>query len=276
MCRTSVTVLVVEGGSTVRCSTALAATAVATILALTGCSGSSPSVNVAKANLSAPPAGACLKMGAVDELTQERVVDCASAHEGQVYALLALPAGIHDASVHQQVTDAKASLVCPDVKAWAGYKGNVPLGLFRTWRFPTKLQIANGADWAACVAILAPGPDHHTLRSTVGSLSGKLGGKASPLPLLGQCAPTHTNTAFTPVTCVAGSQQWVWLGAHRKPAGAYPGKAKAKKVADAGCVNLVVAQGRGGAWAYFPTSAADWAKTQADWSCWMPIANIKH
>jgi hypothetical protein len=215
-------------------------------------------------------------MAAVNQLTLERAVSCTAPHQGQVYAILALPAGIRDASVPQQVTDAKASLVCPDVRAWAGYKGNVPLGLFRTWRFPTKTQIAAGARWAACVAILAPGPDHVTLKATVGTLSGKLAGKASPLPLLGQCAPTHTNTVFTPVTCVSGSTQWVWLGAHRKPAGSYPGNAKAKKVADDGCRSLVGAQGGRSAWAYYPTSAAVWARTQADWSCWMPVAQIKH
>jgi hypothetical protein len=249
--------------------------AAATILALTGCSSPSQPDNGSNADVSAPAAGACLKMAAVNQLTQERVVSCATAHEGQVYALLALPAGIHDASVPQQVTDAKASLVCPDVRAWAGYAGNVPLGLFRTWRFPTKLQIASGARWAACVAILAPGPDHLTLKATVGTLAGKLGGKASPLPLLGQCAKTHTSTAFTPVTCVPCSTQWVWLGAHRKPTGAYPGKVDAKNAADEGCRRLVAAQGGGSAWAYYPTSAAIWAKTQADWSCWMPLVNVK-
>ena len=187
-----------------------------------------------------------------------------------------MPAAIRDASVHQQVTDAKASLTCPDVKVWAGYKGNVPLGLFRTWRFPTKSQIAAGASWAACVAILAPGPDHVTLKATNGTLSGKLAGHASPLPLLGQCAATHTNAVFTPVTCVPGSTQWVWLGAHKKPTGSYPGTAKAKKVADEGCRPLVAKQGGGRAWAYYPTSAASWARTRADWSCWMPLASVKN
>lgn len=255
--------------------TVLAATALATIVALTGCAGSSQPANGGAGDLSGPAAGACLKMTAVKQLTQERVVDCAKAHEGQVYAVLALPAVIHDASVPAQVTDAKSSLACPDVKAWAGYKGNVPLGLFRTWRFPTKQQIAAGARWTACVAILAPGPDHATLKATVGSLSGRLVGNASPLPLLGWCAATHTNTVFTPVTCVPGSTQWVWLGAHPKPTGTYPGKAKAKKVADDGCRPLVSAQGGGSAWAYYPTSAATWVRTKADWSCWMPVAQVK-
>ena len=106
-------------------------------------------------------------------------------------------------------------------------------------------------------------------------MSGKLAGVTSPLPLLGQCAPTHTNTVFTPVTCVPGSTQWVWLGAHKKPAAAYPGKAKAKKAADDGCRPLASRQGGGQAWAYYPTSAAVWAKTNADWSCWMPLAQVK-
>jgi hypothetical protein len=257
----------------VRLSRVLATATVFTVLALTGCGGAGAGGND-KVDRSTPAVGACLKLAKVNELTQQRAVNCKSRHEGQVYAILALPAAITDPAVHKQVTSAKSALNCPDVKAWAGYTGHVPLGLFRTWRFPTKQQIAAGARWVSCVAILAPGPDHLTLKATVGTLSGKLAGVTNPLPLLGQCAATHTNTAFVPVTCVPASTQWVWLGAHKKPSGSYPGTATAKKVADTSCKGLVATQGRGHGWVYFPTSAASWARTGADWSCWMPLAQV--
>lgn len=246
--------------------------ALAAVLVVTGCSTGSkkPSANVA-----APALDTCLIMPSVSKLTSATPIDCAQPHHGQVFALIALPATITDPSVAQQITKAKAALGCPSVKAWAGYTGTVPLGLFRTWQLPTKQQIAAGARWTACVAILAPGPDHTTLKTTVGTLDRKLAGITNPLPLLGQCAATHTNSAFTPVACVPGSTQWVWLGAHRKPVGTYPGQAAAKKAADAGCTGLVQKEGGGGARVYYPTSATAWTRAHADWSCWMPIANVK-
>lgn len=253
---------------------------VAAVLVLSGCSGSSGAASDGAASQQAvtttgPAVGDCLKMAVVKDLTRLRRVDCARPHEGQVFALIGLPASIADPAVPRQVTAARPSLNCPDVRHWAGYTGTVPLGLFRTWRFPTKQQIAAGAHWAACVAILAPGPDHNSLRATVGSLRGKLAGNATPLPLLGQCAAAHTNAVFTPITCVPGSKQWVWLGAHRKPTGAYPGRAKAKQAADQGCLRLVTTQGPGAAFVYYPRTSAAWGRTRADWSCWMPLANVK-
>jgi len=125
------------------------------------------------------------------------------------------------------------------------------------------------------VAILAPRPDGDTLKTMVGSLSGALAGVSNPLPRLGRCAPTHTNAVFSPVVCEPGSTQWVWLGEHRKPAGAYPGKAKAQKEANDGCRPLAGALGGGGAFVYYPTNPASWAKARADWSCWMPLAKVK-
>jgi hypothetical protein len=246
---------------------------VTTILVMTGCAGSDHATSAA--DISGPAIGACLKMPTVTDLTGQQTVPCAAPHEGQVYAVIALPASITDPSVRQQVSAAKASLTCPDVRIWAGYRGPYPLGVFRTWRLPTKKEIAAGARWAACVAILAPGPDHVTLKATAGSLRGSLAGRTNPLPRLGQCSGTHTNTAFTPVTCVPGSTQWVWLGAHRKPTGTYPGKTKAKTAADSGCRHLVSSVGDGGAWVYYPTTATAWNRTRADWSCWMPLAQTK-
>ncbi|HEX4430182.1 MAG TPA: septum formation family protein [Frankiaceae bacterium] len=251
----------------------LTALALTISLAVAGCSGGGS--KKATSDLAGPSLGTCLVMPSVRNLTEATAIDCASPHQGQVFALIALPATITDPAVEKQITQAKTSLACPSLKTWAGYTGAIPLGLFRTWRLPTKQQIGAGARWTACVAILAPGPDHATLKATVGTLSQKLVGVTNPLPLLGQCAGTHTNTAFTPVTCVPGSTQWVWLGAHRKPAGAYPGTAAAKKVADAGCTALVQKEGGGGARVYYPTSAAAWAQSKADWSCWMPIDRVK-
>jgi hypothetical protein len=253
----------------------LVAATLAAGVAVTGCGGSSGTDGAGSADIAAPATGDCVRTALVNNLTQHPLVACNARHEGQVYAVIALPPTITDPSVHQQVTAARQGLTCPDVKAWAGYKGTVPLGLFRTWRFPTKQQIAAGAHWVACVAILAPGPDHKTLTSTVGTLSGKLAGVSNPLPRLGQCAAAHTNSAFTPITCVPGSSQWVWLGAHRKPAGAFPGRPAAKRAADQGCLSLVSRLGSGGAFVYYPTSAAVWARTRADWSCWMPLAHVK-
>lgn len=252
---------------------AFTALALTVTLTVAGCSGGGSKQT--GSNLAAPPLGTCLVMPSVRNLTEVTPVDCASRHQGQVFALIALPAAITDPSIPKQVTQAKTSLACPSVKTWAGYTGTIPLGLFRTWRLPTKQQITAGARWTACVAILAPGPDHDTLKATVGTLSQKLVGVSNPLPLLGQCASTHTNTAFTPVTCVAGSTQWVWLGAHRKPTGAYPGNAAAKKTADAGCTSVVQKEGGGSARVYYPTTSAAWARSKADWSCWMPIAKLK-
>jgi len=266
-----------------RVAPGFAAVMLTTLVAATGCSGSnqskapSPSAGQSPgaSGLAAPAVASCLKMTSVSNLTQATSIDCAKPHQGQVFAIISLPAAITDPAVRKQVTDAKASLACPSVKAWSGYTGTIPLGLFRTWRFPAKQQIVAGAHWTACVAILAPGPDHDTLKATVGTLAGKLTGVTNPLPLLGQCAPSHTNTAFTPITCVPGSTQWVWLGAHRKPAGAYPGSAQAKKTAHDGCTGLVKKEGGGGARVYYPTTAQAWAAAPADWSCWMPIARVK-
>ena len=195
-------------------------------LAVAGCSGGGSKKSGSGA---APALGTCLVMPSVRHLTEAAPIDCARPHQGQVFAIIALPATVTDPSIASQITQAKPSLACPSVKAWAGYTGNIPLGLFRTWRFPTKQQIAAGARWAACVAILAPGPDRNTLKATVGTLSRKLVGVTNPLPLLGQCAGTHSNSAFTPVTCVPGSTQWVWLGAHRKPAGPTPARPQRRK-----------------------------------------------
>ena len=242
--------------------------AVTTLLALAACTSGGPTPVPSPFGTAGPAASTCLRMGSVSDLTVASPVGCEVAHEGQVYAVLDLPSSVTDPSVPQQVTAAKASLTCPDVRAWTGYRGAIPLGVFRTWRFPTRRQIAAGAHWAACVAILAPGPDHRTLASRVGTLKGTLTGVAGPPPSLAQCAPTHTNSTFVPVACVPGSTQWAWLGAHRKPAGAYPGRAAAKRVADQGCGRLLARTGRQGAFVYYPTTEAVWKRTKADWSCW--------
>ncbi len=102
----------------------------------------------------------------------------------------------------------------------------------------------------------------------MGTLEGTLTGVDDPLPSLGQCAPTHTNSGFVPVACVAGSTQWAWLGAHRRPTGAYPGSADAKRVANQACRGLVARAGRQGSFVYYPTSASAWAAAKTDWSCW--------
>ncbi len=244
--------------------------AAATLLALTACTAGGSDVPAGFSS-AGPAASTCLSMQSVRDLTIATPVGCEAAHQGQVYAVLDLPPSITDPSVPQQVTAAKASLTCPDVRVWTGYGGTIPLGIFRTWRFPTRQQISAGAHWVACVAILAPGADHRTLVSRVGSLKGTLTGVTDPLPSLGQCAPTHTNSTFVPVACAPGSSQWVWLGAHRKPAGAYPGRAGAKKVADQGCAKLLTQAGRQGAFVYYPTTATVWKRTRADWSCWMKL-----
>ena len=98
-------------------------------------------------------------------------------------------------------------------------------------------------------------------------MKGTLTGVTDPLPSLGQRAATHTNSTFVPMACVPGSKQWVWLGAYRKVAGAYPGRSGAKKVADQGCARLLTkAAGRQGAFVYYPTNATTWKRTRADWS----------
>jgi len=257
-----------------------AVAAIAALLTLTACSGQSGGAGsaasaAAKAQLGMPQADACLHTTSARAVTQVTPVDCTGDHEAQVYALVGFPAGLTDPSVRAQVTKVLPTLSCPEVKAWVGYRGNVPLGLLHTFRFPTKAQIAAGARWAACIAVVAPGADHDTLRATKGSLKNRLVGKASPLPGLGRCAPQHTNRAFVPTFCEAGSTQWVWLGQHRKPGGSFPGVTQAKKVANAGCDRLVGQHGGGTAWVYFPNSAARWAKARADWSCWMPFAKVK-
>lgn len=252
-----------------RARTSALTAAAAALLALTACTSGGASTAPTGFGTAGPAASTCLSMQSVRDLTVASPVGCEAAHQGQVYAVLDLPPSITDAAVPQQVTAAKASLVCPDVKVWTGYTGTIPLGVFRTWRFPTRQQIAAGAHWVACVAILAPGADHASLASRVGSLKGTLTGVTDPLPSLGQCAASHTNSTFVPVTCVPGSTQWVWLGAHRRPAGAYPGRASAKKVADQGCGRLLTkVAGRQGAFVYFPTTATTWKRAWADWSCW--------
>ena len=245
--------------------------AAATLLALTACTSSGSTTAATGFGTAGPAASTCVRMGSVSDLTVAAPVGCEVAHQGQVYAVLDLPPSITDPSVPQQVTAAKASLGCPDVRVWTGYAGRIPLGVFRTWRFPTRQQIAAGAHWVACVAILAPGADHRTLASRVGTLKGTLTGVTDPLPSLGQCAPAHTNSTFVPVTCVPGSTQWVWLGAHHKPAGTYPGRAGAKKAADQGCSTLLAEAGKQGAFVYYPTTATAWKRTRADWSCWMKL-----
>ena len=259
-----------------RSPTSALTVAAATLLALAACTsgGSTPAADATFGG-AGPPASACLRMGSVRDLAVASPVGCDTAHQGQVYAVLDLPPSLTDPSVPQQVTAAKASLTCPDVRGWTGYRGTIPLGVFRTWRFPTRQQIAAGAHWVACVAILAPGPDHRTLASRVGTLKGTLAGVTDPLPSLGQCAPTHTNANFVPVACVPGSTQWVWLGAHRKPTGPYTGRANAKKVADQGCGRLLAQAGRQGAFVYYPTTAKAWARTRADWSCWMHLPGAR-
>lgn len=260
-------------------ATVLAA-ALAAALALTGCSSGSgggtshASSGASNADLGAPAIQTCLHAATVAGLQQASEVSCAAPHEAQVYALIGLPATVTDPGVKAQVTKALPELACPDVRTWTGYRGSVPVGLLHTWQFPTKAQIRSGARWAACLAILAPGPDHRTLKGTVGSLEGKLAGVASPLPELGRCAPAHTNAAFTPSFCQPGSTQWIWLGAHAKPAVAFPGVKKAKKVANSECRRLAVAHGGGAAFVYYPQTAALWAKGRADWSCWMPVAEV--
>ncbi len=253
-----------------RARTSALTAGVAALLALAACTsgGAGAATGFGTAG---PAASTCLLMRSVRDLTVASPVGCEAAHQGQVYAVLDLPPSITDPSVPQQVTAAKASLACPDVRVWTGYAGKIPLGVYRTWRFPTRQQISAGAHWVTCVAILAPGADHRTLASRVGSLKGTLTGVTNPLPSLGQCAPTHTNSTFVPVACVTGSTQWVWLGAHRKPAGAYPGRAGAKKVADQGCATLPAQAGRQGAFVYYPTNPATWRRTKADWSCWMKL-----
>jgi hypothetical protein len=238
-------------------------------LLLSACSGAGPTA------AAAPAVNACLQLRSASDLTQEATVDCGSPHEGQVYAVVGLPAGLTDPADHNQVKQVTSSVTCPTLRSWVGYTGSVPLGVFGTWRFPTREQIAAGAHWTACVAVVAPGADHKTLTRTVGTLSGRLTGATNPLPAWGRCSEKHTNSAFTPVVCVRGSSQWVWLGEHKKPPGAYPGKAKAKKVADEGCRVLVSKYGRGGGWVYYPTSATGWAKSAADWSCWLQVAQLR-
>lgn len=249
--------------------------AAATVLALTACTSGGSTTGPTAFSTAGPAPSTCLQMGSVRDLTVASPVGCEVAHEGQVYAVLDLPPSVTDPSVPQQVTAAKASLACPDLRRWTGYHGKIPMGVFPTLRFPTREQIAAGVHWVACVAILAPGPDHRTLASRVGSLEGTLTGVTDPLPSLGMCAPTHVNSNFVPVACVPGSTQWAWLGAHRKPAGAYPGRAAAKKVAHQGCDRLLAQAGRQGAFVYYPTTAADWKRTRADWSCWthLPAAS---
>jgi len=246
-------------------------TAAATLLVLSACTSGGAGTASTGFSTAGPAASTCLSMGSVRDLTVAKAVGCEAAHQGQVYAVLDLPSSITDPSVPQQVTAAKASLTCPNVRVWTGYAGTIPLGVFRTWRFPTRQQISAGSHWVACVAILAPGADHRTLVSRVGSLKGTLTGVTDPLPSLGQCAPTHTNSTFVPVACVPGSTHWVWLGAHRKPTGAYPGRAGAKKVADQGCAKLLAQAGQQGASVYYPTTAKAWKRTRADWSCWMKL-----
>jgi hypothetical protein len=215
-------------------------------------------------------------MTSVSQLTQVAPVDCGLQHEGQVYSLIGLPAGMTDPSVPDQVGKARGKLGCPDLKPWLGYAGSIPLGILQTWRFPTKEQISAGARWTACVATRSPAADHQTLSPVVGTLEGKFAGAGNPLPELGRCAPTHTNDSFIPEACQAGSKQWVWMGAHRRPAGAYPGVERVKKAAHAACDRLVGAHGGGAAFVYYPTSSAAWDRSKVDWSCWMPVADIKH
>lgn len=257
----------------------LLAAALAVGLLLTACSGDGDGASEASksstARGGAPALDSCLHSRSVGKLPQATEVTCGTAHEAQVYALIGLPATITDPGVKAQVTKALPALTCPDVKAWAGYRGSVPLGLLHTWRFPTKQQIKSGADWAACLAIVAPGPDRSTLRPTVGSLKGKLSGVTSPLPQLGRCAPAHTNKSFTPSFCQLGSKQWVWLGAHPKGSGAFPGRTAMKTLANAQCQRLAAAHGTGAAFVYYPHTAAVWATSRADWSCWMPLAEVK-
>ncbi len=260
--------------------------ATAALVIVTGCSGASGDAGsqtssassgsaAAKAELGMPQTDACLHTTSARAVTEVTPVDCAGDHEAQVYALVGFPAGLTDPSVRAQVTKVLPTLSCPDVNAWVGYRGTVPLGLLHTFRFPTRTQIATGARWAACIAVVAPGPNRDTLTATKGSLKDRLVGKTSPLPGLGRCAPKHTNRAFVPTFCTPGSTQWVWLGQHRKPGGSFPGRARAKKVAHTGCDRLVGQHGGGTAWVYYPDSAARWARARADWSCWMPFAKVK-
>lgn len=255
----------------------LLAAALAVGLALTACSGSgdSAATKTAKEDRGVPAVDTCLHAPSLGKLAQATEVSCTTAHEAQVYAIIGLPTAITDPAIKAQVTKALSELTCPDVKAWSGYAGNVPLGLLHTWRFPTKAQIRSGAAWAACLAIVAPGPDRTTLQSTVGSLKDKLAGVASPLPQLGRCAPTHTNKSFTPAFCRRGSKQWVWLGAHPKPAIEFPGGKAMKKLANAQCQRLAAAHGTGAAFVYYPHTAAVWTRSRADWSCWMPVSEVK-
>ncbi len=131
------------------------------LVALAGCASAGPAAPTL--GVAGPATSTCLRTGSVRDLTVARPVDCALPHDGQVYAVLDLPPTLTDPSVPAQVAAAKTALVCPGVRAWTGYRGTIPLGVFGTWRFPTRQQIAAGAHWAACVAILAPGPDRRTL-----------------------------------------------------------------------------------------------------------------
>ncbi|KQZ88712.1 hypothetical protein ASD62_04705 [Phycicoccus sp. Root563] len=255
----------------------LALVVVLGVLGLTGCSsstggGTTPTPTPAPA----PALNACLQMSSVSDLAQAAAVDCGTPHEGQVYAVVGLPPGLTDPADRTQLGRLDPNAVCPNLRPWVGYSGAVPLGVLRTWRFPTREQIAAGARWTACVAVVGLAPDHKTLSRTVGSLNGRLTGKANPLPsLLGRCAQTHTAKAFSPEKCELGSAQWVWLGEHKKPTGAFPGKAAAKKVADAGCRALVTRYGRGGGWVAYPTTAKAWGSSAADWSCWLQMSQLR-
>lgn len=223
----------------------------------------------------APAVGSCLHLTSARALSQFSVTDCATPHEGQVYALIGLPTGLTDPSAPAQLSRVRASLRCPDLKPWLGYAGAIPLGLLQTWRFPTKEQISAGARWTACVATRSPAADHETFTPVAGSLAGRLAGAGDPLPELGRCAPTHTNRSFLPEACRPGSKQWVWMGAHRKPAGARPDLAGVAKAAHAACDRLVGAHGGGAAFVYYPTTAQAWARSALDWSCWMPVPDVK-
>lgn len=257
--------------------TALLSCAVATLLALTGCGGGGDSATAGTggAQLGAPAVESCLHSTSVRRLAEATEVSCSGSHEAQVYALIGLPKGLRDPGVKAQVTRALPALRCPPVTAWAGYRGTVPVGLLQTWKFPTKAQIRSGARWAACVAIVAPGPDHDTLKATAGSFKDRLARVRNPLPELGRCAPAHTNTQFTPSFCQPGSRQWLWLGAHPKSTGPFPGLKHMKQVATYACRNLAALHGRGAAFVYYPHTATGWAAAHADWSCWMPVAEVK-
>jgi hypothetical protein len=211
-------------------------------------------------------------------------VECAQPHAGEVFAVkqLAQPLrGVDTSRASQKLAGRAGQRACgggralnEGARAWSGYAGELPINVLGTPVLPSPAELADGADWVACVAH-TNGPEGLP-RMVTKPLKDILRGRTDVQPEWGACSDRQALDDFPVASCDSPKAPYLLLAVDRAPAGAWPGAEAAEAAAKAFCARVATPLVRPGArlsYAY-PRADASWRTAYGRAACWIKRTDL--